>query len=550
LHLHTLLSSVVCGCLLGAADASDGYYPPPQSSGAWRSYITLNTTPSPAEQLALQTERGVDWSILEQAWQELQVSAVAGDMELLVIKDGWIVGHWRASPVENLFRASIAKSFTSMAMMKLFDMSDAGELPGGLTPPTIGETSLARDYLPATWLQGDPRRDNLRLEHLMTMSSGLVLSDSPEASSQYLQDVLALGTAADPGTVWGYASAPVDLLSIIAQDWQGDLLRNFFLDEIGDEIEMQPFTWVAMGGPPDDFYTLGSAQLQITTLELARPAFLLLRDGVWDDGSGPEQVISTARVARLREPASFLAGTTVDPQSGFATAPESNLNYGHLSWNNADGKAWLAESLPEDAYYMAGFGTRYVLVVPSLDLVVVRYAERPQPWSHGVMLAETELLMNALGQSTEYPSFCDAADGSLASCPCGNAGYPVTGCDVQQLTGGVKLDVLAQETSPSNGVTLQGTGFSTMGAPATIVIRASSLEPGPVVFGDGLRCVGVPLVRLGAAFAAAGESIHTFGHGAMGGSGTRYYQLWFRNTPSMYCTPDAFNLSNGRTLTW
>ncbi len=87
--------------------------------------------------------------------------------------------------------------------------------------------------------------------------------------------------------------------------------------------------------------------------------------------------------------------------------------------------------------------------------------------------------------------------------------------------------------------------------PAAIVIRAASLDAGaPVTFGDGLRCIGTPLVRLGATAAAGGTSTHTFGHGTMAGTGDFYYQLWFRNTPSMYCTPDAFNLSNGRIVSW
>jgi len=45
--------------------------------------------------------------------------------------------------------------------------------------------------------------------------------------------------------------------------------------------------------------------------------------------------------------------------------------------------------------------------------------------------------------------------------------------------------------------------------------------------------------------------VHTHGHGAGAGSGTFYYQLWFRNTPIMFCDPvAAFNLSNGRALSW
>jgi hypothetical protein len=56
------------------------------------------------------------------------------------------------------------------------------------------------------------------------------------------------------------------------------------------------------------------------------------------------------------------------------------------------------------------------------------------------------------------------------------------------------------------------------------------------VFGDGLRCLATtPLVRLAATTAAGGEFV---------------YQIWYRNQPAGYCTPLAFNLSNGLRITW
>jgi hypothetical protein len=149
-------------------------------------------------------------------------------------------------------------------------------------------------------------------------------------------------------------------------------------------------------------------------------------------------------------------------------------------------------------------------------------------------------------------AFCDASDGALASCPCANPGNADTGCDLAQATGGVGLDVLGQETSPQNRVTLSGSGYPAGSTPAAVVIRSADLDPAaPIVFGDGLRCVGLPVVRLGAALASGGTSLHVFGHGTMAGGGTFSYQLWLRNTPIMYCDPAAaFNLSNGRVLTW
>jgi hypothetical protein len=156
-----------------------------------------------------------------------------------------------------------------------------------------------------------------------------------------------------------------------------------------------------------------------------------------------------------------------------------------------------------------------------------------------------------------FASFCDAADGSLGSCPCTNPGLPESGCDTPippmqggGLTGGVRLDVVSQTSLP-NRATVTGTGYPTSSTPGAVVIRAPSLDTAaPIVFGDGLRCIGVPVVRIGAAAAAGGISTHILGHGTMEGTGAFYYQIWFRSTPNSYCTPEAFNLSNGRTITW
>jgi hypothetical protein len=153
--------------------------------------------------------------------------------------------------------------------------------------------------------------------------------------------------------------------------------------------------------------------------------------------------------------------------------------------------------------------------------------------------------------SGTFPSFCDASDGAQASCPCANPGDSGSGCELPQATGGVRLDVLSQRFLPQNRATLHGTGFPPASTPV-IAVRAAALDPArPVVFGDGLRCVGVPLVRLATAIATAGSSTTAISHSAMAGAGTFFYQLWFRNSPITYCDPAAeFSLSSGRSMTW
>jgi hypothetical protein len=147
-------------------------------------------------------------------------------------------------------------------------------------------------------------------------------------------------------------------------------------------------------------------------------------------------------------------------------------------------------------------------------------------------------------------AFC-FGDGSEVACPCANSGAPGAGCDNAQGTGGVQLSVVSFAPDGLGGGTgeLQGLGYPATSSPTVVLIRAPGRAEPPVPFGDGLRCIAAAgLVRLGAVTAAGGASSHPFGHGA--GAGSFAYQLWYRNQPAAFCTPAAFNLSNGFQLTW
>jgi hypothetical protein len=147
-----------------------------------------------------------------------------------------------------------------------------------------------------------------------------------------------------------------------------------------------------------------------------------------------------------------------------------------------------------------------------------------------------------------YGVFCDASDGSLLACPCGNVGLADTGCDIAQGTGGVRLRAEAIDFA-SPRVLLVGLGFPASTHPTVLAIRATSVQ-GAQPFGDGVRCLGSSgLTRLGAVAGSGGISLHVLDHTA--GPGTFYYQLWFRNSPMSFCDAmAAFNLSNGISIAW
>jgi CubicO group peptidase (beta-lactamase class C family) len=358
-------------CLLVCPAASQGgaYFPPPESSGGWRSLVTPNQVPSAAQRASIAQIAGMDADGLVAA-KDLLVPYGVGSF--LVIRRGWVVLEWGPTGEQHI--ASCTKSLTAMALMRILDLSD--ELPG-VTPMTL-ETP-AWPYLPSSWLTGAPTKADIRLEHLLSMSSGLAYHDSPMAQWAYSATVIAQPMANVPGTVWTYSSQPVDLLSVMVQHLSDKKLRDFFLTEIGTPIGMAPFTWKSMGP-----YTLGSAFAYIAPRDVARPMYLLFQDGEWDG----QQVLSSPRAQLLLTRSSIPLRTTYgNPNSPFVTGPTARSGYGHLFWTNASVLSPLSTAVPPDAVYMAGAGTRFVVGIPSEDLIVVRLGSGgPDPFD-GILLS-------------------------------------------------------------------------------------------------------------------------------------------------------------------
>ena len=110
----------------------------------------------------------------------------------------------------------------------------------------------------------------------------------------------------------------------------------------------------------------------------------------------------------------------------------------------------------------------------------------------------------------------------------------------------------------------------------TLVLGGSGVPNGPglyyqavnqlgggngVLFGDGIRCIGGTVIRLGIVTAAGNASsypspnppavnaipISVKGFNLAGD--VRNYQLWYRDSPS-FCTAAVFNLTNAAQVTW
>ena len=79
------------------------------------------------------------------------------------------------------------------------------------------------------------------------------------------------------------------------------------------------------------------------------------------------------------------------------------------------------------------------------------------------------------------------------------------------------------------------------------------------MFGDGIKCVGGAVIRLGAELnSTSGMSSYPTGaqpkvslKGAIPpGGGTRFYEIWYRDPLMTFCMPETFNFTNGFGVVW
>jgi hypothetical protein len=149
-----------------------------------------------------------------------------------------------------------------------------------------------------------------------------------------------------------------------------------------------------------------------------------------------------------------------------------------------------------------------------------------------------------------------AGDGSGTACPCGNSGAPGRGCANSLEPSGARLSGTGVASLAADTLVLAGAGMPNSSA---LYFQGTSQVNGGngAAFGDGLRCAGGTVFRLGTQVNAGGASstpqageLPISLRGAVGAPGSvRTYQIWYRNAAS-YCTVDTFNLSNGLVLTW
>jgi hypothetical protein len=150
--------------------------------------------------------------------------------------------------------------------------------------------------------------------------------------------------------------------------------------------------------------------------------------------------------------------------------------------------------------------------------------------------------------------FCPG-DGTGTACPCANNGAANNGCANSVNAQGVHLGATGTASIAGDTVQLLHTGgpnSSVLFFQGTTQLAAGAGS----AFGDGKRCAGGTIIRLGTKNAAGGAAQYpevgdqpVAMRGQVMVPGTRTYQSWYRNAAA-FCTSSTFNLSNGYEIAW
>jgi hypothetical protein len=158
-------------------------------------------------------------------------------------------------------------------------------------------------------------------------------------------------------------------------------------------------------------------------------------------------------------------------------------------------------------------------------------------------------IITPCGAATGTP-YC-FGDGTGAACPCGNNGSAGQGCASSVSPGGALLNATGTASIASDSVVLHGSSM-----PNSSCLYFQGTTQIAAAFGDGIRCAGGSVIRLGTKTNAGGSSQYPAAgdqpvsvRGAVTAPGTRNYQVWYRNAAA-FCTPSTFNLTNGMSIVW
>jgi CubicO group peptidase (beta-lactamase class C family) len=196
----------------------------------------------------------------------------------------------------------------------------------------------------------DPRKQNITIKHLLTMTAGFNFSESTDewiaysTSDNWVKYAIELPLLHGPGEDWHYSTVQTNLLSAILARVADRSTRDFAEEYLFDPLGISISHWHQ---DPQGYYT-GGHEMYFVPRDMARLGYLYLNNG----SINGEQIIPSSWV----QDSWFTHSEEVYP----------NVGYGY-QW-------WLQQLVDYDTFSARGLGGQFIFCIPELDLVVVTTA--------------------------------------------------------------------------------------------------------------------------------------------------------------------------------
>lgn len=260
---------------------------------------------------------------------------------LLVVRNGYMVADAAFYPYDGRTIHDVA-SVTKSVMTTLIGIAvDQGKLDL--------DDKMVSFFPDRTIANLDARKEAITVRHLVSMTSGLqCVRDGREGDSaiemqrrpDYVQYVLDLPVAYEPGSQFIYCSPAISLLSPILQQATGMTTLAFAQQYLFEPLGIHDVLWET---DPQGNYR-GWGDLSLHPHDMAKLGLLFLQEGRW----GGRQIISRRWVK--------------DASVAQSETPEDEEPYSY-GW-------WLAPDL-EGVYRADGRNGQYIYILPDWNMVLV-----------------------------------------------------------------------------------------------------------------------------------------------------------------------------------
>jgi CubicO group peptidase (beta-lactamase class C family) len=371
-----------------AAVTLSTYFPPPETAGGWRKTTDL----ARVRQLGLDPDRlkGLGQYLMSLPYENYYTGVSgfkASNKAAIVVKGGWIVGEYYNQAGANnavYYTASNGKTFAILL---------AGHLAQTYPALALGLTSKLYDrrWLPEGFPLTDSRKAAITLDQVFRHSSGIIPEVHHQIASgavqteadwnfapftvgkdaQWTQSARLTYTPGQPSTYANgstYSSVAFNHLSLLFRNVTGKEASLYLDQAILDRIGVGRTAYRLTSGMGDTKYaTAGNALLGAR--DFMRIGYLMLHEGDWN--------------GRRIFPAAWLRRFT------------SSTAYPNLR-SNRDCR-WGAK-YPPDLYRTTGSGENWILVVPSLDLLLTFNGRTPKSKRAEIDRVSLERLFAAVTQ--------------------------------------------------------------------------------------------------------------------------------------------------------